>query len=551
MKHAGAIGLLTILCCALTGTLALANEQPAEPLRGLNDSGVQLNRTRQYLEWQRTQEKIAEGRRAAKVEQEERKEPTETGKTIQFVLKGVTTDTSIILQEEDINSVTKAYIGKEISLQDLYDMAASINKIYAEKGYATCRAYIGPQRITGGVVHISLIEGKTNDVIVQGNTSTRTGYILHRLPLTPGKISNINDLNESLLRFNATNDVQLRIAMKAGKKPETTDYVITAQEPQREAFGIFADNAGSTTSGLYREGMYWQERSLTGNRDSLMLSAVRSDGTKSASVSYTMPLNRNGTKLGFSHSSNSVHIVDGPMEPLNVRGHSYAWGLSLVQPLKTTETVKAEAGMELNYQNSKTDFSGIHWVDDTIQGVTLYADQIDYGKTTIFYQKHAYRFGVYEDIADTSRQFGKYSFNTLYQRSFAGGQMLSARLDGQLSSTPYLPSAEQFYIGGIYSVRGYTESLLGGDSGFMASLEYAVPITKSKQTSAYIFVDGGRVFGDSAYGDKNLVSTGFGIKTNIGDHMSANIGVGIPLIRTINDVEQSHGRVHFSFNGQF
>ena len=41
--------------------------------------------------------------------------------------------------------------------------------------------------------------------------------------------------------------------------------------------------------------------------------------------------------------------------------------------------------------------------------------------------------------------------------------MITARLDGQLSSTQYLPTAEQFYIGGMYSVRGYEESYLGGD----------------------------------------------------------------------------------------
>ncbi len=551
MKHNGAIALLTVLRCAVTGTLAAANDRPAGPLCGLNDSGVQLHRTRQYLEWQRTQEKIAEGRKAAKVEQEASTDAAATEQGIRFILQGVTTDTSAVLQPADTETVTKDYVGKEISLSDIYAIAAALNKAYADKGYATCWAYVRPQRIRGGIVHISLVEGKTKDVTVQGNTSTRTTYITHRLPLAKGEISNLHELNESLLRFNATNDVQLRIAMKAGSEPATTDYVITAYEPQRDIFGIFADNAGTKTSGLYREGMYWQNCSLSGNRDALMVVGTRSEGTKSVSASYTMPINRNGTKLGLSYSANSVHIIDGPMEPLNVRGHSYAWGFSLVQPLKTTETVKAEAGMELTYQNSKTDFSGIHWVDDTIQGVTLYTDQIDYGKTTILYQKHAYRFGVYEDIAHTSRQFGKYTFNTLYQRSFTGGQMLTARLDGQVSSTPYLPSAEQFYLGGIYSVRGYTESLLGGDSGFLASVEYAVPITKSKQTSAYVFVDGGRVFGDSAYGDTDLISAGFGIKTNLSDHLSANIGMGIPLIWKINDVEQSHGRVHFSVNGQF
>lgn len=73
--------------------------------------------------------------------------------------------------------------------------------------------------------------------------------------------------------------------MKAGSEPATTDYVITAYEPQRDIFGIFADNAGTKTSGLYREGMYWQNCSLSGNRDALMVVGTRSEGTKSVSAS--------------------------------------------------------------------------------------------------------------------------------------------------------------------------------------------------------------------------------------------------------------------------
>mgnify|MGYP007127280919 CR=1 FL=1 len=41
------------------------------------------------------------------------------------------------------------------------------------------------------------------------------------------------ELNDDLLRFNATNDVQLRITMHAGAEPGTTDYVISAYEPQK------------------------------------------------------------------------------------------------------------------------------------------------------------------------------------------------------------------------------------------------------------------------------------------------------------------------------
>lgn len=66
--------------------------------------------------------------------------------------------------------------------------------------------------------------------------------------------------------------------------------------------------------------------------------------------------------------------------------------------------------------------------------------------------------------------------------------MLSARLDAQWSPDDYLTSAEQFYIGGMYSVRGYEESYLGGDSGYSASLEYSVPLDKAKTTSAFAFL---------------------------------------------------------------
>ena len=55
-----------------------------------------------------------------------------------------------------------------------------------------------------------------------------------------------------------------------------------------------------------------------------------------------------------------------------------------------------------------------------------------------------------------------------------------------VEQSSYLPSAEQFYIGGAYSVRGYKESLLGGDHGVAVSLEYSVPIAKA--VSAFTFM---------------------------------------------------------------
>ena len=283
-----------------------------------------------------------------------------------------------------------------------------------------------------------------------------------------------------------------------------------------------------------------------------MMTSVFSKGTKSFGASYSSPINTSGTKLGVNYSTNSVHIIDGPLEPLDVRGHSYAYSFSLTQPLVTSEKVKSEIGLDYGYQNSKTDFMRMPWVDDTVRGASLFFDQINYGRTTIFYQRHAYRFGNYNNnISDTMDRFGKYVMNMLYQRVFSAGQTLIVRAEGQLSSSNYLPSAEQFYIGGMYSVRGYTESLLGGDNGVSGSIEYSLPMSPDKMTSAYFFLDAGRVWGANVWGDESLAGAGFGIKSTIGDHVSLNIGMGFPLINKVNEEEQSHARVHFSLNSQF
>lgn len=529
-----------------------AADVPALPPSGFNDSGVQLNRTKKYLEWQQTMQKIADGRKSAGVETgEETGEKKETD-SVRFQLKKVTVDASDLLTQEEIQAAAAPYIGKKITLQDLYGIVEKINALYSEKGYVTCRAYLAPQTIRQGAVHISLMEGKTGKVDIRGNRTTREDYIRDRLDLKEGETANISHINKKLLRFNATNDVQLRISMKAGETYGTTDYVITAAEPQQYIFGLFSDNAGSKTSGLYRGGVFWQDKSLTGNRDSLMMTSVFSKGTKSFGASYSSPINTSGTKLGVNYSTNSVHIIDGPLEPLDVRGHSYAYSFSLTQPLVTSEKVKSEIGLDYGYQNSKTDFMRMPWVDDTVRGASLFFDQINYGRTTIFYQRHAYRFGNYNNnISDTMDRFGKYVMNMLCQRVFSAGQTLIVRAEGQLSSSNYLPSAEQFYIGGMYSVRGYTESLLGGDNGVSGSIEYSLPMSPDKMTSAYFFLDAGRVWGANVWGDESLAGAGFGIKSTIGDHVSLNIGMGFPLINKVNEEEQSHARVHFSLNSQF
>ena len=554
--HKKHIASLITLACLSLSNVALA----APDNRIANDAGIQMNRMRNYLERERVNRQIAEDRAAAKnkVESEAAKQ-TAPGEVITFELKKIVTDASAVLTDAELDAIIKPYEGKQVQLNDIYAIVDKINALYNDKGYVTCRAFLPPQTITDGTVKLLLVEGRTGSTIVNNNKYTKTKYITNRMHLAKGEIANIKQLNKDLLLFNATNSTQLRIMMKAGTEPGTTDYEITAYEPMRDTWTIFEDNAGSDTSGEYRTGLFFNTKSLSGHCDALSLGTVISEGTKAANVMYSRSLGRSGTKMNLVYSTNAVEVVKGEYEDM-IKGHANSYAIGFTQPIVVNETTRTELSLDYNRQNSKTDFmpagTRFNIVDDSVQDFSLGFAMTNYGASHVFYQKHSYVRGYSESAPDMSAQnsqnFGFYKFNAMYQKLYKAGQMWSLRADAQWSGSEGMVSSRQFYMGGMYSVRGYKENYLGGDSGFTFSAEYAVPVI-NKNTSAFTFFDYGHVYGNGQSDDQHniLSSVGLGIRSTINQYCSASLTLGIPLQREFSAEKVSSTRLHFIVSGQF
>ena len=554
--HKKHIASLITLACLSLSNVALA----APDNRIANDAGIQMNRMRNYLERERVNRQIAEDRAAAKnkVESEAAKQ-TAPGEVITFELKKIVTDASAVLTDAELDAIIKPYEGKQVQLNDIYAIVDKINALYNDKGYVTCRAFLPPQTITDGTVKLLLVEGRTGSTIVNNNKYTKTKYITNRMHLAKGEIANIKQLNKDLLLFNATNSTQLRIMMKAGTEPGTTDYEITAYEPMRDTWTIFEDNAGSDTSGEYRTGLFFNTKSLSGHCDALSLGTVISEGTKAANVMYSRSLGRSGTKMNLVYSTNAVEVVKGEYEDM-IKGHANSYAIGFTQPIVVNETTRTELSLDYNRQNSKTDFmpagTRFNIVDDSVQDFSLGFAVTNYGASHVFYQKHSYVRGYSESAPDMSAQnsqnFGFYKFNAMYQKLYKAGQMWSLRADAQWSGSEGMVSSRQFYMGGMYSVRGYKENYLGGDSGFTFSAEYAVPVI-NKNTSAFTFFDYGHVYGNGQSDDQHhiLSSVGLGLRSTINQYCSASLILGIPLQREFSAEKVSKTRLHFIVNGQF
>jgi len=532
---------------------------PAGAIPAGADSGVQLSRARDYMEQQRVAQQIEEDqeRKKSKVETQTQK-PEESAAKVTFTLKQVQTDPSEILTEEEIRKITDQYTGKKVSLQDLYDITDAINKIYENKGYSICKAYLPPQRIHEGVVHISLLEGKTGNVTINGLRHTRKGYVANRIKLEPGKVANTDALTDRLQRFNATNDVQLRILVHAGEKPGTTDYEIAVFEPKsNHAATLYVDNAGYETSGRWREGIFYTMRSVTGQRDALRLNYLRSEGTNIFGANYSLPVNNLGTMLDFDYGANTTKITKGSLEAAGLKGRSYAAGITLRHPLRVDEKRRYEIGLQFLHQNSQTDVgtkldNSIKVTDDIRNTYIPYISFTHYGKSSVLYHKHSLAFTGYNNLNNDGDNYAIYKLDTMYQKRLGGGQMLSARLNAQVASeNKKMSSSDMFYIGGINSVRGYEESFLSGSQGFNASLSWLVPLDKKRIFNAFAFFDYGRVFGDAstqASMDQTLYSTGLGVTASYKNFYSS-LTLGIPLKREFNSLQGKKvdsTRIHFN-----
>ena len=528
-----------------------------------NGAGSQMSRALEYMEKERVAQQIEEDRAKLKnkIEAPEHKTDKPEVEAQRIKLQKLVFDPSTVLTKAELDAIAANYVGKDVTVKDLYAVVEKVNDLYAKKGYVTCRAFLLRQTITDGSVKITLVEGKTGAVTIKGNKYTKKKYIINRIQLPEGEIANINVLNKDMLRFNATNDMQLRIVMKAGSKPGTTDYELQAYEPQQYSTSVFVDNAGSYSSGQVREGMFYSIKSLTGVRDNFTIGAVRSKGTKAVSTSYSRPIGRSGTKLNVQYSTNSVRVVKGETADLGVKAHANSVGIGIVQPLVVNDKTRSELSFDLSRQNSKTDFLTnspfrLQYLNDTTKEMALGFAMTNYGKSHLFYQKHSLIYGRGE--ADNlsgyeNDNYVLYKGTGYYQKAYQHGQAISVRAEAQWSANDGIPSARDFYIGGMYSVRGYKENYLGSESGFLISAEFSNPLNDKRTVNAFAFFDYAKLYGEvmSTRDERILSSIGFGVKANLSKNIYSAVTVGFPLRRNMEIDKPSRARAHFTLNGMF
>lgn len=474
----------------------------------------------------------------------------EQGSDVKFLLTKLNIDPSEILTKAEITAITAKYEGREVSVKEVNAAVQEINQLYAQKQNVIARAVLLPQKVQDGVVNIKLAESHVGKYRIEGTKYTSDEYLTQRMALKGGDLLKLDQLEQDVIRFNKTNGMQLKVVLIKGEKFGTTDVILKAAEQPRQEGVLFSDNAGSESTGEYRQGAVWTLNSLCGGGDSLSLNTTYSRGNTGGGISYQVPIDYMGTQLGFSYSKNQDDIVSGLFQSLQISGESTDASISINHPFTTTLSTKRNLYGEIHQKKSDTYFSDVNLQGFTVKSAVLGLSEQKYYSRGMIYQNFSLTTGyAYTDFnaTNTRQAFSKFNFSYANRMAVKNNCAILLRASGQYNGhrRKNLSSTEQFTLGGFSTVRGYKEGALpGGDSGYFLSGEFHFPMGK---TEGVAFIDHGGAFsynGETTPNNRDcyLTSMGVGVIASIAKNTSLQVFLGVPIV---NGKYNDGARCHF------
>ena len=575
-----------VIICLIAVELSVSAASDMGPIfqqpGAVNEQNLEMLRQHQMeKQIQEDYEKFEERKESAESEKDSdiniQKGTVEKAKPEEYATKGVYVDNfeispSNIMTVEDIEKILEPYKGQNLTFEQLKEVVAKFNSWYTKNGFITARAFLPPQTLENGIVKIKLVEGRVGNISVSENKWTRSKYIQDRLDLHKGNIFNIKNLERSMVIFNRYNSgVQLTGSLSAGQSEMgTTDVNIQAHEKiPFHITGMF-DNAGRKSTGEFRGGLMLRDDSLTKHRDPLTLGFYANKHSITPFADYNFPVNKKDGRIGFSFSSSNSEIGHGAYRIFNIKSRSQNYSLYYTQPIFRKPWTELTSVSSIAYKHSATSFDKVDIFEDKVTtattGLTFRYDT----KRGIWYanQNVGYSFPIF----DENSNYLKLDGSVLRLHDFGHGIIGTVRGNYQFIPKDDVPYVDQMIAGGSTTVRGYSEGLLIGRSGYILSAELMFPLaprviyTKKRPNTpipfignyikGFIFADHAGIFpykgsgaGQQNY-DKNdfLASLGVGLKINLPGEINLRLAWGFPLMKNKYEENSSWGRFHIDLS---
>lgn len=482
-----------------------------------------------------------------------------------------------LLQPEALDAALAPFRGEGRRFADVEAARQALQGVYVSRGYSTVSVSLPEQEISGGRVLLVVQESRLGEVKLLGALHHDTANLRASLPgLVEGQVPNTVRVAESLRLANENPAKQTQMVFRSGKQDGTTDALIRVEDAPPQKVFISLDDTGNAQTGKARLGVGWQHANLL-NRDQVftahyVTSPTQPDDVALFGLGYHIPLYASADAIDL-HAGYSNVDSGTVSDVFKVSGKGTLFGARYTLNLRKRSPVEHRLAFAFDYRafENNVDHLGTPVGND----VTVHPISLGYlGKWEGRNAQAGFQVNFNQNLPGGShgrsadfalaRTGAKAGYRLLRLGSnlryrLGSDWQLGASLDGQYTWEPLI-SGEQFGLGGRASVRGFSDRVVNGDSGWRAGVELSGPDIGARLglDGAHLrllgFLEGGEVFlHEPQAGDMpraGIASVGLGMNFAWGPAFNARLDYG-HVIDGDGTKNPGSGRFHLGLSWVF
>ncbi|WP_129648899.1 ShlB/FhaC/HecB family hemolysin secretion/activation protein [Peristeroidobacter agariperforans] len=396
-----------------------------------------------------------------------------------------------LLDNQTFRNRIEPYLGEPLRQSGLKRLLATINLFYAANDKPFVSASAPAQDVTDGVLRILVVEGRVEQVKVEGNRYFSDEQYLAALGLRAGDSLRKSQLEANIAWVNRNPFRAATIVAAPGESFGGTNLIVHANERYPVRVYANADNTGSPNTGEERLGLgvNWGNAFGRGHQLNYQLtSSADFDRSIGHSASYVVPLPWHHL-LTFSGAWSRIN-ADVPVD-FDSQGTSWQTAFRYEAPLQPTErgwNQSLLAGADFKRSDNNLEFGGVPVTDNTtdiVQAVLGYRMSAEdkYGRTgvaaTVVYspgsigsRNETRYFDISRWGAESDYSYARIDLERLTKLPANFAWRLTASLQ---AASDNLLGSEQLALTGTYGVRGYGENDSFADGGYMIRNELLLP----------------------------------------------------------------------------
>lgn len=460
--------------------------------------------------------------------------------------------------DDELRAVAEPMVGRSISIEDLRALATSMEGKFREAGYPYARVILPPQKIKGGLVVFSVVEGWVEGVGVTGSASVEKAQAELRLKKleNTGPVA-VDDIERTVALLQRVPGLQSHVAIARGNQGPGSMRLVADAKRKDPKYLLNLQNFGTTSLGREGATIYAEIPGAAPYGDKFEFAAYNTIQYKeqsSAQLTYQRGLTADGL-TGRVSGTYARAEPTGAVAVLGLASESETFDASLSYPVFLRHRSSLDVSAGFSYAdfvgelfNGSVPFSSDHTRSlylgldgkTKFSGWTVSAGTQVRRGVDLFNASEIHDSNLARPEADPHAVIALGNFDVEAPSFY--GLRAKAKFAGQFSARP-LMAVDEFSFGNYTIVRGYDPGSAAGDS----AAAMAFDVSGFHRTfwedrvggELTAFYDVGRYWNHDSTGtsQRTISSVGGGVRLTFAGTMRADLTYAVPLTEPLGQGE--------------